>query len=103
MYAKHGYIKAMRGQRVVLLSYLLKASEGMKEIPECLIYIVGTSIENIDTIDIYEVWTSEASHKASLSNPVFIDLIQKARPIIASIESYPDLEIHGGKGLSYTY
>lgn len=99
MYTKHGYIKAVKGQKETLLSYLLKASEGMKEIPECIMYLVGLDIEDSDKIYVYEVWKSKDAHLTSLSNPVFIELIQHARPLIHSMESYPDLVMQGGKGL----
>lgn len=99
-YSINGYIKAIPEKRDELLGYLLEAAKEMNAVETCHIYIVGVNHEESDNVYVYEVWDSEEAHIASLSLPVFQALIQKARPIIAGLESYPALKIYGGKGLN---
>lgn len=99
-YSINGYIKAISSKREELLGYLLEAAEEMENVEKCHIYIVGIYDEEPDNVYVYEVWENEEAHKASLTLPVFQALIQKARPIIAALESYPALKVYGGKGLS---
>lgn len=93
----NGKLLAQPGQGNALLDILLEAARGMESVDGCLCYIVGTSDQEPDAVHVYEVWTDEASHRASLDMPVFQTLIQKARPLIAGMENQPDLRIHGGK------
>ena len=98
-YGKQGYIEAIEHQKEQLLHVLLEAAFAMKNIAGCIIYSVGLDHDQSNKIYIYEVWKDELSHQSSLSNPVFINLIQQARPLIKSMESYPTLTIYGGKGI----
>ncbi|MBS3990559.1 MAG: antibiotic biosynthesis monooxygenase [Erysipelothrix sp.] len=99
-YSINGYITATTGKREELLKYLLEAANEMKNLDNCQCYIVGTNDEESDNVYVFEVWDNEEAHKASLTLPVFQTLIQKAKPIIAGLKSYPPLKIHGGKGIT---
>lgn len=99
MYGVHGYFTAKPGRKAELLVYLLEASRGMENVEDNYCYIVATTEEMKDSIFVYEVWSSDNAHKESLTNAVFQKLIQKARPIIQDMVSYPDLDVVGGKGL----
>jgi quinol monooxygenase YgiN len=99
MFAMNGVLKALPGKRDELLDYLLQAAREMDRMEACRCYIVGTNDQEQDHVYVYEVWESEAAHHASLTNPVVQNLIKTARPIIAGIQSFPSLSIHGGKGI----
>jgi quinol monooxygenase YgiN len=98
-YSINGYITAVSGKREELLNYLLEAANEMKHLENCQCYIVGTNDDESDNVYVFEVWDNEEAHKASLTMPVFQNLIKKAKPIIARLKSFPDLRIHGGKGI----
>lgn len=99
MYSTNGYIKAIDEKRDELLDYLLEAAEEMKNVEKCYCYIVGVNDQEPDNVYVYEVWESEEAHEASLTLPVFRELIEKAKPIISDLKSYPELRIYGGKGI----
>lgn len=95
----NGKLSAKEGKRDELLNYLLEASKEMENVKGCYIYSVGISKEDPSGVYVYEVWENEEAHKNSLTLDVFRNLIEKAKPIITGMESYPDLEIKGGKGI----
>jgi len=63
MYGLIGKMRAARGQRDAVMD-VLRASTGA--LPGCLSYIVATDPADADAIWVTEVWTDQASHKASL-------------------------------------
>lgn len=92
-----GLIGKMRArQRETLLKILLGSTGAM---PGCLSYVVAKNPADPDAIWITEVWTDQASHKASLSLPEVQDAIAKARPLIAGFDSSTPTEPVGGVGL----
>ena len=99
-YGKQGYIEAIDNQKEALMNILLEAAHAMKDIEGCIVYSVGLDYFQSNKIYIYEVWKDEHSHQSSLSNPIVLNLIKHARPLIKSMESYPTLHIYGGKGIS---
>lgn len=96
-YSVYGNIVAKPGHGDELLGYLLEAAEGMQAVDNCYCYIVGINPDEADTVYVFEVWENEAAHQASLQMPVFRELINKAKPIIAGMNDYPNLVIKGGK------
>ena len=96
MFGLIGKIRATPGMRHDLISILL---EGTGSMPGCLSYIIATDPADPDGIWITEVWTDEASHKASLSLPEVQAAIAKARPIIAGFDSQTRTTPVGGVGL----
>lgn len=96
MFGLIGRMRAAPGKRDALIALLL---DGTGAMPGCLNYIVATDPADTDAIWITEVWTDEASHKASLSLPEVQATIAKARPIIAGFDSHTRTAPVGGVGL----
>ena len=96
MYGLIGKMRANPGQRDALLAILLEGTEGM---PGCLSYVIAQDPADADAIWITEVWTDDASHKASLSLPAVQQAIAKARPMIAGFDSHIETVPVGGHGL----
>ena len=96
MFGLIGKMRAAPGKRDELIGILL---EGTGTMPGCLNYIVASDPADADAIWITEVWTDEASHKASLSLPEVQAAIAKARPIIAGFDSQTRTTPLGGVGL----
>lgn len=96
MYGLIGRLRAAPGQRDALLALLL---EGSGDMLGCLSYVVARDPADADAIWITEVWTDEASHKASLSLPSVQAVIARARPLIAGFDSQTVTEPVGGIGL----
>lgn len=96
MFGLIGKMRAASGKRDELMKILL---EGTGSMPGCLNYIVASDPADADAIWITEVWTDEASHKASLSLPDVQAAIAKARPIIAGFDSQTRTVPAGGVGL----
>lgn len=97
MYGLIGKFTSADGKRDELIGYLL---EGLRDMPGCLSYIVATDPSDANAIWITEAWIDAASHKASLGLPSVQAAIQKARPIIAGMESIAETQPVGGHGLS---
>jgi quinol monooxygenase YgiN len=96
MFGLIGKMRAAPGKRDELIGILL---EGTGSMPGCLSYIVASDPADADAVWITEVWTDEASHKASLSLPAVQAAIAKARPIIAGFDSQTRTIPLGGVGL----
>lgn len=97
MYGLIGKFTSADGKRDELIGYLL---EGLRDMPGCLSYVVATDPTDANTIWITEAWVDPESHKASLALPSVQAAIQKARPIIAGMESVAETRPVGGHGLS---
>ena len=97
MYGLIGKIAAVEGKRDELIAILLR---GTREMPGCLSYVVAKDSSDSTTIWVTEVWTDEASHKASLSLPAVREAIAKGRPLIAKFNRAAATEPVGGQGLS---
>lgn len=96
MFGLIGKMRAISGKRDELLAILLESTGLM---PGCLSYIVASDPADADGVWITEVWTDEASHKASLSLPQVQAAITRARPIIAGFDSQTRTTPVGGVGL----
>ncbi len=96
MFGLIGRMKAQPGRRDELVSILLEGTGGM---PGCLSYVVARDRDDVDAIWITEVWTDEASHKASLSLPGVQAAIAQGRPLIAGFDRQHRTEPAGGVGL----
>lgn len=89
---------AQPGKGGELGELMLKASEVVAELDGCGIYIVQVSVEDADKVLVAEVWESSEAHKTALANPAVLELIMKARPLIAEMEHHIAKPL-GGKGL----
>jgi quinol monooxygenase YgiN len=97
MYGLIGKMLAAPGQRSALIDILL---DGTAAMPGCRSYIVAADPGDENALWITEVWTDEASHKASLALPAVQAAIARARPIIAGYgERFVTTPV-GGVGLS---
>jgi quinol monooxygenase YgiN len=96
MFGLIGRMRAQPGKRDELLDILLSGTGGM---PGCLSYVIARDPDDADALWITEVWTDEASHKASLSLPSVQAAIARGRPLIAGFDSHVRTEPVGGIGL----
>jgi quinol monooxygenase YgiN len=97
MYGLIGKMLAKPGQRDALAAILLESTGAM---PGCLSYVIANDTADADALWITEVWTDEASHKASLALPAVQAAIAKARPIIAGFGERFVTTPLGGAGLN---
>jgi quinol monooxygenase YgiN len=96
MFGLIGKMRAQPGKRDELVSILLEGTGGM---PGCLSYVIARDPDDADAIWVTEVWSDEASHKASLSLPSVHAAIAKGRPLIAGFDSQQRTQPVGGVGL----
>lgn len=96
MFGLIGKMRALPGRRDELAALMLEGTGGM---PGCLSYVVAQDPSDADALWVTEVWTDEASHKASLALPQVGETIARARPIIAGFESHVVTVPLGGVGL----
>lgn len=89
----------VEGKRDVLVEILLEASKSMEELNDCMLYVISLDDENTDSVYVYEVWSDENAHRASLSMEASQTLIQKAKPIIVGMEKINTSLPIGGKGI----
>ncbi|QHE51589.1 putative quinol monooxygenase [Pontibacillus sp. HMF3514] len=87
------------GERDTMIDILLEAAESMKNLDECEIYLVNISESEPNSVYVYEVWSSENAHQASLSLEATQTLIGRAKPIITGMERINTLKTNGGKGI----
>lgn len=93
---------AIEGELDTLLEILLEAAAGMEKLADCEMYMVNISDSEPNSVFVYvyEVWSNENAHQASLGLEVTQKLIQRAKPFIAAIERIHTLQPIGGKGLT---
>lgn len=97
MYAVNGKLVAQKDKGNELLDYLLVAAKEMEKVENCFCYIVGMNKDELDSVYVYEVWENKQAHQDSLKLHAVKQLITQAMPIIKDMESFPSLEIYGGK------
>jgi quinol monooxygenase YgiN len=96
MYGLIGKMKVVPGQRDALIQILLEGTGG---VPGCLSYIIAQDSADPDALWVTEVWTDQASHKASLSLPTVQQAIARGRPLIAGFGEHFETQPVGGQGL----
>jgi quinol monooxygenase YgiN len=94
-----GKFTVQEGQRETMVDILLEAAESMKSLDECEVYLVNISEGEHNAVYVYEVWSNENAHQASLTLETTQTLIRKAKPIITGMERISNLQTLGGKGL----
>jgi quinol monooxygenase YgiN len=67
--------------------------------PGCLSYIIAKDGADPDALWVTEVWTDQASHKASLSLPTVQQAIARGRPLIAGFGERFETQPVGGQSL----
>ncbi|MBO0985162.1 putative quinol monooxygenase [Rathayibacter sp. SD072] len=81
-FANVGTLGALPGRRDELVAILTASNEALARVG-CLVYEVGTSDEQPDTVFVVELWTSAEAHRASLELPEVRDAIARARPLLS--------------------
>lgn len=99
MYGLIGKMTALPGQRDALTAILL---ESLGTMPGCLSYIVAHDPADDAAIWVTEVWTDEASHRASLQGPEVKAAIARGLPLIATFDDAQMTAPVGGVGLATT-
>ncbi|PLT27617.1 putative quinol monooxygenase [Peribacillus deserti] len=95
-----GKFSVKEGERDTMVNILLEAARSMETLPECEVYIIHVSEEDPNSVYVYEVWSHEQAHQASLALESTQLLIQRAKPIITGMERISTLTAMGGKGIS---
>lgn len=99
LYARTGSFDASPGEGSRLEALLLEAAELLGDNADCLLYVVSRASEEADTVNVFEVWTSQEAHVGSLRDERVTQLIERARPIIAGMTPGGQFNSVGGKGL----
>ena len=94
-----GSFTAQPGQGDALVEVLLQAAQALEANRDCELYVVSRSPDDADVVWVTEVWTSPEAHEASLAEEAVLELISRARPLIAGIGARLELSPMGGKGL----
>jgi len=81
-FANVGTLGAAPGKRDELVAHLTARSDELAD-AGCLLYEVGISDEQPDTVFVVELWTSAAAHRASLELPGVQASIAAARPLLS--------------------
>ncbi|PYF08376.1 putative quinol monooxygenase [Ureibacillus chungkukjangi] len=95
-----GKFTVQDGERDTLVEILLEAAESMADLIECEVYLINISPDEPNSVFVYEVWSNEEAHQASLTLEATQKLIQRAKPIITGMERISTLKTKGGKGVS---
>ncbi|HWQ88116.1 putative quinol monooxygenase [Brevundimonas sp.] len=97
MYGLIGKMTALPARRDALTAILL---ESLGTMPGCLSYIVAHDPADETAIWVTEVWTDEASHRASLQVPEVKEAIRRGMPLIATFDDAQVTTPVGGVGLA---
>lgn len=95
-----GKFTVKEGERDTLVNILLDAAESMENLDECEIYHVNICEDEPNVVFVYEVWSDQNAHQASLTLESTQTLISRAKPIITGMERIASLNPRGGKGIS---
>jgi quinol monooxygenase YgiN len=83
-FANVGTLGAVPGRRDALVAHLTRPSEQLAA-AGCLLYEVGVSDDDPDTVFVVELWTSAEAHRASLELPSVQEAIAAARPLLSGV------------------
>lgn len=81
-FANVGTLGAAPGRRDELAAILTRPTPELRD-AGCLLYEVGVSDGQPDTVFVVELWTNEDAHRASLAIPAVIASIAEARPLLS--------------------
>jgi quinol monooxygenase YgiN len=100
MMASHGFHATMtarpgRGAEVVEL--LLHAPSLPH--PDCVVFLVGRSAADPDTVHVTEGWTSEQAHQAFFATEPAQALVAALQPLLTGESHYTDEVPVGGKAV----
>lgn len=95
----YGKFVIKEGERDTMVDILLEAAKSMEDLAECEIYHVHVSEDEPNSVFVYEVWSNENAHHASLTLESTQTLIKHAMPLITGMERISTLKTMGGKGM----
>ena len=72
-----------QGKNEDLVDILLEAAESMEILDECEMYVVSIADNEPNAVYVYEMWTEESAHQASLDLEATQKLISRAKPPLA--------------------
>lgn len=93
-FANVGQFGTTPGRAAELVALLTRPSTELAEIG-CLLYEVGTSDTEPDTVFVMELWTSAEAHRASLELPSVRAAIAEAMPLLSGAMSGSRFEVAG--------
>ncbi|MFY1635597.1 putative quinol monooxygenase [Solwaraspora sp. WMMB335] len=64
---------------------------------DCVVFLVGRSASNPDTVSVTEGWTSQEAHSAFFATEPAQALVAKLQPLLAGESQYTDAVPVGGK------
>jgi quinol monooxygenase YgiN len=85
---------AVPGRRDELVSHLTRPSEKLAA-AGCLLYEVGISDAEPDTVFVMELWRSAAAHEGSLQLPEVQEAIAQARLLLAGVAASHRFDVVG--------
>jgi quinol monooxygenase YgiN len=83
-FANIGTLGAIPGKRDELVALLTRPSTDLAA-TGCLLYEVGVSDDEPDTVFVAELWESAEAHRASLDLPSVQSAIAQARPLLSGV------------------
>lgn len=98
MNATHGFhatMTAQPGQGDRLVEFLLDAPSLAN--PDCVVFLVGRSYGDPDTVFVTEGWTSQEAHSRFFATEEAQSLVAKLQPLLAGESQYIDEIPVGGK------
>jgi quinol monooxygenase YgiN len=98
-YGMHGRIPALPGRGDELEAILVAAADGLRDDPDCLLYVVFRDDADPDAVSVTEAWTTREAHDASLQRDSVKAQIAQAMPLLAGPPDATELRPVGGKGL----
>ena len=93
-FANFGTLGTVTGRRDELVALLTRPSDDLAEIG-CLLYEVGVSDDEPDTVFVAELWESAEAHRASLELPSVRAAIAEARPLLSGVMGGQRFEVVG--------
>ena len=93
-FANVGTLGTQPGQREAVVAILTRANPQLAE-AGCLLYEVGTSDEQPDTVFVTELWTSAEAHQESLQLSSVREAIAEAMPLLSGEMSGFQFDVAG--------
>ena len=93
-FADLGTLGSLPGKRDELAALLTRRSDVLAE-AGCLLYEVGVSEAEPDTVFVVELWASQEAHRASLQLPEVQAAIAEARPWLSGVFGGYQFEVLG--------
>lgn len=93
-FANFGTLGTVAGKRDELVTLLTRPSDELAQVG-CLLYEVGVSDDEPDTVFVAELWQSAEAHRASLELPSVRAAIAEARPLLSGVMGGQRFEVVG--------